>query len=109
MRRVMEPPNPKDHLLEQILSRENMLKAWKRVKANKGAPGIDNMSIEAFFEFIRKNWDGIRESLLTGTYQSSPVQHVDALRGPEAQGQAFNISLNKVSSLKSTRIKARWH
>jgi hypothetical protein len=35
MRRVVEPPDPNDHLQEQILSRENMQKAWKRVKANK--------------------------------------------------------------------------
>lgn len=46
MRRVMEPSNPDDHLLERILSRENMQRAWKRVQANKGAPGIDGLSIE---------------------------------------------------------------
>ena len=42
-------------LLEQILSRENMLRAWKRVKANKGAAGMDQMSVEAFPEFARHN------------------------------------------------------
>jgi len=60
MRRVMESPDPEGHLLERILSRENMLKAWKRVKANKGAPGIDNMSVEDFPEYARNNWDSIR-------------------------------------------------
>ena len=83
MRRVMEPPDPEDHLLERILSRENMLKAWKRVKANKGAPGIDNMSVEDFPEYARNNWDGIRESLLAGTYQPSPVRRVEI---PKATG-----------------------
>ena len=52
MRRVIESPDPNAHLLERILSRENMQRAWKRVKANKGAPGIDNMSIHEFPECV---------------------------------------------------------
>ena len=43
----VESPNPDENLLERILSRENMQQAWKRVKANKGAAGIDGMSVEA--------------------------------------------------------------
>ena len=77
MGHVMESPDPNGHLLERILSRENMLKAWKRVKANKGAAGVDGMSIEAFLEFARQNWDKIRESLLAGIYQPSPVRRVE--------------------------------
>ena len=83
MGHVMESPDPNDHLLERILSRENMLKAWKRVKANKGAPGIDGKSIEEFPEFARNHWDNIRESLLAGTYQPSPVRRVEI---PKATG-----------------------
>lgn len=83
MRRVMESPDPNDHLLERILSRENMLKAWKRVKANKGAPGIDNMSVEDFPEYARNKWDSIRESILAGIYQPSPVRRVEI---PKATG-----------------------
>ena len=77
MGHVMESPDPDGHLLERILSRENMLKAWKRVRANKGAPGIDKMSIEEFPGFAREHWDDIRESLLAGTYQPSPVRRVE--------------------------------
>jgi RNA-directed DNA polymerase len=77
VRRVVEPPDPNDHLLERILSRKNMHKAWKRVKANKGAPGIDNMSIREFPEFARNNWDDIRQSLLDGTYRPLPVKRVE--------------------------------
>ena len=77
MGHVIESPNPNEHLLERILSRENMLRAWKRVKANKGAPGIDGMSIESFPEFLRQHWQSIRESLWTGTYQPLPVRRVD--------------------------------
>ena len=57
------------NLLEQILSRENMLLAWKRVKANKGAAGMDGMSIDAFPEFARHHWDRIRSALEKGTYR----------------------------------------
>ena len=77
MRRVIESPDPNAHLLERILSRENMLYAWQRVKANKGAPGIDNMSIQKFPDFARDNWNGIRESLSDGSYQPLPVKRVE--------------------------------
>jgi RNA-directed DNA polymerase len=79
----MEPPDPHDHLLERVVSRENMQRAWKRVKGNKGAPGVDTMSIEDFPEFARKNWDTIREALLAGTYQPLPVRRVEI---PKATG-----------------------
>jgi len=83
MGHVMESPDPNDHLLERVLSRENMRRAWKRVKANKGAPGIDNKSVEDLPEIARKNWDSIRESLLAGTYQPLPVLRVEI---PKATG-----------------------
>ena len=63
-------------LLEQALSRENMLLAWKRVKANKGSAGMDNMSIEEFPEFVRQHWDRIRSALLEGTYHPAAVKRV---------------------------------
>jgi RNA-directed DNA polymerase len=77
MRRVMEQPEPNGNLLERILSSDNVQKAWKRVKANKGAPGIDNMSIDDFPEFAHTQWDSIRDSLMAGTYQPSPVKRVE--------------------------------
>ena len=83
MRRVVEPPDPNDHLLEQILSRENMQQAWKRVKANKGKPGIDHLSVDDFPEFARSHWEGIRDSLFSGTYQPLPVKRVEI---PKATG-----------------------
>jgi RNA-directed DNA polymerase len=76
MRRVMEQPNPNENLLERVLSRDKMQKAWKRVKANNGVPGTDSMSIDDFPEFACAHWDRIRESLLAGTYQPSPVKRV---------------------------------
>jgi RNA-directed DNA polymerase len=73
----MEQPDPNENLLERVLSRDNVQKAWKRVKANKGVPGIDRMSIEDFPKFARAQWDNIRDSLMAGTYQPSPVKRVE--------------------------------
>ncbi len=83
MRRVVEPPDPNDHLLEQILSGVNVLKAWKRVKANKGKPGVDRMSTDEFPEYARSHWESIRDSLFSGTYQPLPVKRVEI---PKATG-----------------------
>ena len=83
MGHVIESHDPNDHLLERILSKENALKAWKRVKANKGAPGVDNMSIEEFPEFAKNQWNNIRESIFAGTYQPLPVKRVEI---PKATG-----------------------
>ena len=77
MGHVMEIPNPDDRLLEKILCRENLLSAWKRVKENDGAPGIDGMTIEEFPAFARNHWHEIFESLMAETYQPSPVRRVE--------------------------------
>jgi RNA-directed DNA polymerase len=77
MRRVIESPDPNDCLLERILSRENMQQAWKRVKANKGVPGVDNISIDEFPGFAREHWNAIRESLSDGSYKPLPVKRVE--------------------------------
>jgi RNA-directed DNA polymerase len=76
VRRVTAPPGPNEHLLERILSRSNLQTAWKRVKANQGAPGVDNMAIDQFPDFARKYWDNIRDALSAGNYQPLPVKRV---------------------------------
>ena len=83
MGRVKELFNPNENLLERILSKENMADAWKRVKANEGAPGVDGVSIEQFPEHTRPLWAGIRELLLAGRYQPLPVRRVEI---PKANG-----------------------
>jgi RNA-directed DNA polymerase len=67
---------PHDELLEQVLDRENMRKAWKRVKANKGAAGVDGMSISEATGFIRQNWEAICSSLENGRYKPMAVRRV---------------------------------
>jgi len=63
-------------LLEMALTRENLQAAWKRVKANKGAPGMDGLDIEQTFQMLRSNWPQIRQSLLAGKYRPQPVRRV---------------------------------
>jgi RNA-directed DNA polymerase len=77
MERVVDQPTPEQHLLERILSRENMELAWKRVRANKGAPGVDGITIEQFPDQTRPHWEAIRKSLTTGSYLPKPVLRVE--------------------------------
>jgi len=64
-------------LLEQVVETGNMQRAWKQVKRNKGAPGIDGRTIEETHVFLQVRWPKIREQLLDGTYQPQPVQRVE--------------------------------
>lgn len=63
-------------LLEQVLSRENLQRALKRVVENEGAPGVDGCTVEALRQRLRHEWPGIKAALLAGTYVPSPVRQV---------------------------------
>ena len=75
-RRADMPPALSGSLMNRVVSRENMLRAWKRVKSNHGAPGMDGMTVEEFPEFVRQHWATVRQALLDGTYQPAPVRRV---------------------------------
>jgi RNA-directed DNA polymerase len=61
-------------LLGQALTRENMARAWKRVKANKGSAGVDGRTVQQTGEYLRAAWPAIREALLDGSYRPQPVR-----------------------------------
>ncbi len=63
-------------LLEAALTTENLQAAWKRVKANKGAAGVDGLDIEQTAQMLRTSWPQTRQALLAGTYRPSPVRKV---------------------------------
>ena len=63
-------------LLTQALARENMQRAWKRVKANKGAAGVDGMDIVQTGNYLKSAWPAIKSQLMAGTYRPSPVRRV---------------------------------
>jgi RNA-directed DNA polymerase len=62
--------------MERVVSAHNLRRAWKRVKANHGAPGSDGMSVEDFPAFAREHWPRIRVQLLDGSYRPEPVRRV---------------------------------
>ena len=64
-------------LLNQILSRENMLQALKRVERNKGSHGVDGMPVKDLRRHIVDNWSTIKEAILQGTYEPMPVRRVE--------------------------------
>jgi RNA-directed DNA polymerase len=65
-----------DHsqLMERVVARENAKEALKRVRRNKGSPGIDSMTVEELEPYLREHWETIREQLLAGGYQPSAVK-----------------------------------
>jgi RNA-directed DNA polymerase len=71
-----EPGNTGSALLLAALTRENLQRAMKRVRANKGAAGVDGLDIDQTAEHLRTAWPAIREHLLSGTYRPCPVRRV---------------------------------
>lgn len=63
-----------EKLMEQIVDDANMALAWKNVRANRGAPGPDGITIAAFPEVFRAHWPIVRQQLLDGTYKPSPAR-----------------------------------
>ena len=61
--------------MEEVLRRENLFAALKRVQANKGAPGVDGMTVEDLPDYLRKAWPDIREQLLSGCSAQQAVRH----------------------------------
>ena len=75
--RGVEEQFSKDQLLERIVSTENVGRAWKQVRSNKGASGIDNITVEDFPLTFRECWPEIRSTILEGTYTPSAVKRVE--------------------------------
>src|SRR4030088_2434148 len=69
--------------MEAIVERDNLRKALAQVKRNKGAPGIDGMSVYDLAPYLKEHWPAIRAQLLDGTYQPQPVRRVEI---PKASG-----------------------
>ena len=62
------------YLLERILSRDNLNRAYKRVRANKGAPGIDGMTVEDALPWLREHREELLETIRQGKYKPQPVR-----------------------------------
>jgi RNA-directed DNA polymerase len=69
--------NSLDVTVAHVVQRDNMQNAWERVRANKGVPGIDTISVKEFPEYALTHWEGIKAALREGTYMPSPVKRVE--------------------------------
>jgi RNA-directed DNA polymerase len=72
-----ESPACAEQLMEEVCDRGNLERAWKRVRSNKGSPGVDGMTIDDAKDYLREHWPNIRSHLLEGTYQPQPVKRVE--------------------------------
>src|SRR6476659_264245 len=59
-----ESPALTERLMEEVCNRENLVRAWKRVRQNKGSPGVDGMTIDDAKDYLREHWQSIRSQLL---------------------------------------------
>src|SRR5476651_1425784 len=76
-KRGTESPAITEQLMEEVCGRENCKQALKRVKANKGSPGVDGMTVHDLPGYLKQRWPAIREQLLNGTYKPQPVKRVE--------------------------------
>ena len=80
-------------LLEEILSKENMTQAYKRVVANKGASGVDGITTDEVKEYLKENWEDIREQIRNRKYKPQPVRRVEI---PKASGGVRKLGIPSV-------------
>src|SRR6266850_458705 len=78
-RRAESPTS--EQWMEEVCERENCKQALRRVKANKGSPGIDGITVETLSGHLKEHWPAIREQLLSGTYRPQPVKRVEIPNG----------------------------
>ena len=84
---------PRDGLLEQIVRRDNLNEAFKRVKANKGSHGIDGMGVDELLQYLKENGETLRQAILDGKYRPNPVRRVEI---PKENGKKRNLGIPTV-------------
>lgn len=80
-------------LLARVLERENLQRALKQVRQNKGAPGIDGMTVDDLPEYLKHHWSEIRERLIDGSYMPQPVRRVEI---PKPDGKTRPLGIPTV-------------
>ena len=89
---MTEPESPAAtmRVMEEVCERENLERAWQRVRGNKGAPGVDGMTIDDAKSYLREQWPDIRSQLLAGTYRPQPVKRVEI---PKLDGEIRKLGV----------------
>lgn len=86
--------NQTEDLLSAVLKRENLAQAWKRVKANRGAPGIDGITVKDFPAHARAHWPAQRQQIQGGQYKPSAVRRVEI---PKPDGSKRQLGIPTVT------------
>ncbi len=92
-KRTAESPALGESLMEEICERENCKQALARVRANRGSPGVDGLTVQALPGYLKKHWLTIREQLLQGTYVPQPVRRVEI---PKPDGGVRHLGIPTV-------------
>jgi RNA-directed DNA polymerase len=79
-----------EHLMEEVVTRENITKAYQRVKSNKGSPGADGMTVSELANHLKEHWAEMKDWLLKGTYEPQPVKRV-AIPKPDGGSRTLGI------------------
>ena len=82
-------------LMERVVERSNVEDAIKRVRKNKGSPGIDGMTVQELSPYLEANWQDIRTQLLQGIYQPKPVRKQEI---PKSTGGVRQLGIPKYPS-----------
>jgi len=88
-----EKRSSKEDLMELVVAESNVCAAMKRVRRNKGSPGIDGMSVAELPEYMAVNWWRIRQELLAGSYRPQPVKRVEI---PKSNGGVRQLGIPTV-------------
>ncbi len=92
-----KPAEPKSDccssLIDRVLERNNLIRALKQVRRNKGAPGIDGMTVDELPDFLNRHWSLIRGRLIDGTYCPKPVKRVEI---PKPDGSTRKLGIPTV-------------
>jgi group II intron reverse transcriptase/maturase len=83
----------KERLLEKIVDRDNMNNAYKKVKSNKGAHGVDGMKVDELLQYLKGNGSQLRQSILDGKYHPNPVRRVEI---PKEDGKKRKLGIPTV-------------
>jgi len=96
-----------EQLMEEVCEWGNCEQALKRVKANKGSPGVGGMTVHDLPEFLKQHWPAIREQLLSGTYEPQPVKRVEI---PKPDGGVRKLGIRTVLDrfVQQARRPALW-
>jgi RNA-directed DNA polymerase len=88
-----ESPASTNRLMEEVCERENLKAALRQVRANKGSPGVDGMTVVGLTDHLKQHWPAIREQLLNGTYEPQPVRRVEI---PKPDGGVRKLGIPRV-------------